>query len=247
MSAKVEFVYDADCPNIREARQALLRAFAELDITARWTEWNRSSPESPVYARQYGSPTILVNGRDVTGTEPLAEANCCRIYSHGAVGLRSVPPVSSIVAALRAATHQRPKLRAGTARWRHSLTALPGIGSALLPVGGCPACWPVYSGVLASLGLTFLLDSAYVLWITLTLLCVALLALGFRAKVRKSYGPFVLGAASVGIILCFKFGWMIDAFVYLGLSGLVVASIWSARPRKAESPGKCPACANAVQ
>ena len=247
MSAKVEFIYDSDCPNVPESRRALLRAFAELDITARWTEWNRSSPGSPLYARHYGSPTIIVNGRDVTGTEPLEEASCCRIYSHGTVGLRGVPPVSSIVAALRHATHQRSKVRAGAAGWRHSLTALPGVGSALLPLGGCPACWPVYSGVLASLGLTLLLDSAYVLWITLTFLCSALLALAFRAKARNSYGPFILGAASVGIILFFKFAWMIDPLVYLGLSGLVIASFWNVWPSKTESSGECHACADSVR
>lgn len=248
MSAQVEFIYDSDCPNAREARQALLRAFAELDITARWTEWSRSSPESPPYARQYGSPTILVNGRDVAGTEPLEEANCCRVYLQGQGGLRGVPPVSSIVAALRHSIPSTPEapIKRPSGWWR-SLTALPGVGAAFLPVGGCPACWPVYSAVLGALGLTFLLDSAYALWITFTLLCMALLALGFRAKARRGYGPLILGAASVGMILLFKFAWMIDALVYAGLSGLVVASFWSAWPRKPKSAGVCPACASTVR
>jgi len=33
------------------------------------------------------------------------------------------------------------------------LTSLPGIGAALLPNATCPACWPVYAGILSSLGL----------------------------------------------------------------------------------------------
>jgi len=248
VSAQVEFIYDLDCPNVQQAREVLLRAFADLGTTPRWTEWDRASPESPPYARQYGSPTILVNGRDVTGTEPLEEANCCRVYSHGPVGLRVVPPVSNIVAALRDNDPSAPEApsRRPAGRW-HSLTALPGVGAALLPVGGCPACWPVYSAVLGALGLTFLLDSAYVLWITFALLFVALLALAFRAKARRSYGPVVLGAASVGIILLFKFAWIIDPLVYVGLSGLVIASFWNAWPRKPEGAGACPACASTVR
>ncbi len=248
MSARVEFIYDPDCPNVLEARQALLRAFAELNITAKWMEWSRSSPESPPYARQYGSPTILVNGLDVTGTEPLEEANCCRVYSDGPAGLRGVPAVSSIVVALRhneASAPEAPSKRLA-GRW-HSLTALPGVGAAFLPVGGCPACWPVYSGILASLGLTFLLDSAYVLWITSALLCAALFALAFRAKARRRYGPLILGAISIGMVLLFKFAWMIDAFVYVGLSGFVIASSWNAWPRKPKSAGVCPGCASTVR
>ena len=247
MSARVEFIYDSDCPNAPEARQALLRAFAELNITAKWTEWSRSSPESPPYARQYGSPTILVNGLDVTGTEPLEEANCCRVYLHGPSGLRGVPPVSSIVAALRPNIASTPGTQTRTAAgWWQSLTTLPSVGAALLPVGGCPACWPVYSGILASLGLTFLLDAAYVLGITFAFLCVALLALAFRAKARGSYGPLILGAASVGTILLFKFAWTVNPLVYVGLSGLVIASFWNAWPRKPKS-GACPACASTVR
>lgn len=248
MSAQVEFIYDPDCPNIQESREALLRAFAALDITPRWTEWSRTSPESPPYARHYGSPTILVNGRDIAGAAPTEEANCCRVYLHGPSGLRGVPPVSSIVAALRkriqsvpAAPIRRP------ARWWRPLTALPGVGVAFLPVGGCPACWPVYSAVLGALGLTFLLDSAYAFWITFVLLCMALLALGLRAKARRGYGPFILGAVSAGMILFFKFGWMFDALVYMGLSGLVIASFWKAWANKTEAADACPRCVEAVR
>jgi len=41
------------------------------------------------------------------------------------------------------------------------LTSLPGIGAALLPNATCPACWPVYAGILSSLGLGFLMTGAY--------------------------------------------------------------------------------------
>jgi len=132
--------------------------------------------------------------------------------------------------------------------WWNSLASLPGVGATLLPVGACPACWPVYSGILGALGLTFLLDSAYVLSITLALLCVALLVLGSRAKARRGYGPLILGAASAGMILFFKFVWMIDPLVYIGISSLVIASFWNAWPnKKTKNTGACPRCVETVR
>ncbi len=248
MSVQVELIYDLDCPNVREARETLLRAFTELNITARWTEWSRSSSESPAYVRQYGSPTVLVNGQDVAGAKPSGAADCCRVYPDDSAGLRGVPPVSRIVAALRRAGPST--LEGGSGRpWRlrYSLTTLPGVGAALLPVGGCPACWPVYSAALASLGLTFLLDPAYLLWITLAFLCAALLVLTFRAKAKKIYGPLVLGAASAALILLFKFVWMIAPIFYAGLFGLAGASLWDAWVARKNRVSECPACGSSVQ
>jgi hypothetical protein len=174
MTLRVELVYDLDCPNVQEARRALLRAFADADIPPSWTEWDRKSPASPASTQLYGSPTILVNGRDVTGVERAEGADRCRIYQSDSGALRRVPPVSSIVAALRHEHALTPGAHIRRASgWRHFLASLPGVSAALLPVGGCPACWPVYAGVLGAVGLTFLLDSAYLLWINSALLGMA--------------------------------------------------------------------------
>ncbi len=67
---KVDLIYDADCPNVAAARSQLLAAFARAGRAARWSEWDRGRPDSPGYVRGYGSPTILVDGRDVAGAEP---------------------------------------------------------------------------------------------------------------------------------------------------------------------------------
>lgn len=248
MKAQVELIYDSDCPNVRGARQVLLQAFAHLNLPPQWTEWERGSQESPRYARQYGSPTILVNGQDVGGAEPAQEADCCRVYLDGPAGTRGVPRISRVMAALDTSQAREPAgARRKPAGWWRSLAPLPGLGAALLPVGGCPACWPVYSAILASLGLTFLLEATHVLWITVAFLCVALMALAFQAKARGSYGPLLLGAASVATTLLFKFAWMIDALVYVGLAGLVAASFWNAWPRVFKGADACPACSNPVR
>lgn len=101
MTIRVELVYDRDCPNVDAARAVLRCAFAEIGVAPAWVEWDRSDRDSPDYVRGYGSPTILVDGQDVVGAEPNAEADCCRLYISDAGGLRGVPPVARIVAALR--------------------------------------------------------------------------------------------------------------------------------------------------
>ena len=80
---RVELIYDKDCPNIQGARAALLQGFVEAGLQPSWTEWDRKSAESPPHVRQYGSPTILVDGRDVAGAEPADRSDACRVYDHG--------------------------------------------------------------------------------------------------------------------------------------------------------------------
>jgi hypothetical protein len=102
MALEVELVYDPDCPSVDEARAALAAAFAELGVPARWRELRRGDPDFPPRRSGLGSPTILVNDRDVSGavvgSDALAEGPCCRIY-----GTARVPPRGAIVAAIRAA------------------------------------------------------------------------------------------------------------------------------------------------
>jgi mercuric ion transport protein len=246
MSIRVELIYDLHCPNVPEARKSLLEAFAQAGLTPAWTEWERGSPDGPAYVARYGSPTILVDGGDVAGVELAGNGDCCRLYQHGSEGARGAPPVASIVRALRSAGAAGAADQNGHAfGWRRLLPTLPGVGAALLPVGGCPACWPVYSAVLAALGLGFLLKSAYLVWIEGALVGLALLALGFRARARRGYGPLVLGAVSAGIVLFFKFGRAFPPLVYAGLAGLVIACVWNAWPIGSGGRDACPQCLRA--
>lgn len=93
---RVELIHDADCPNTGRARAALRQAFAASGLVPAWTEWDRADPRCPVYARGYGSPTILVNGRDVVGDGPGEGAPSCRLYADHA----GAPDVAQISAAL---------------------------------------------------------------------------------------------------------------------------------------------------
>lgn len=91
----VDFIYDDDCPNAEAARANLRTALVEVGLPASWSEHRIGDPAVPERARGYGSPTILVDGRDVAGVEPSAE-QCCRVYA----GAGGVPPVNLIVRAL---------------------------------------------------------------------------------------------------------------------------------------------------
>ena len=98
----VELISDAECPNVDDARTQLNRAFAEAGLSPLWTEWRSDDVTSPAHVRGYGSPTILVDGRDVANGAP-GVAACCRVYAREDGSLRGVPDVEVIAMALRAA------------------------------------------------------------------------------------------------------------------------------------------------
>lgn len=241
MKQRVELVYDADCPNVGAARAALLAAFAAARITATWREWDRKAPESPAYVRGYGSPTILVDGRDVAGAAPTEGVDSCRIYRDGGSGVRGVPAVATIARALRGVSTTAASGE-DRAKWRRVVGVLPGVGAAVLPVGVCPACWPAYAGVLGALGLEFLLETKYVLTISTVLLAVALGSLAYRARVRRGYGPLAVGAIGTVVALVGKFGWSSGALLYGGLTAVVAASVWNAWPKGQANAGACSGC-----
>ncbi len=236
---KVELIYDTGCPNVEAARQQLRRAFQELGQSPDWEEWDRGAPSSPAHARQYGSPTILVDGKDVTGASPSDGADCCRVYRTGHDGLQGVPPIETITAALRNSARNN-----GTGGLRSWLTVLPAIGVAMLPKLACPACWPAYAGLLSSIGLGFLTQTAYLLPLTATFLIVAVGALGFRARKRHGFGPFVTGLAAALIVIVGKFQFESDPAMYGGIALLIAASVWNTWPKR-DKTASCPACAQA--
>lgn len=88
----IELVYFEGCPNATRARANLRAALEGAGVAARWDEWDLASESTPEQYRQHGSPTILVDGRDVTGEGTEAVAMSCR--ADGA------PSVATIVARL---------------------------------------------------------------------------------------------------------------------------------------------------
>ena len=114
--------------------------------------------------------------------------------------------------------------------WKQSLLAVPGVGLSLLPKVACPACWPAYAGLLSSLGLGFLISTAYLLPMTAAFLLLAVGMLGFRARRRRGYVPFALGIFAASFILFGKFSLASNPVLYAGLGLLIVASVWNGWP-----------------
>jgi mercuric ion transport protein len=90
---KVELVYFTECPHIELARTSLEAALVEVGLTGRWQEWNQDDPAAPERIRGFGSPTILVDGQDVSGVGPRSHGHSCRADG--------VPKSARIAAALR--------------------------------------------------------------------------------------------------------------------------------------------------
>ena len=233
----VELVYDPDCPNVRRARSNLMRALVAAGRAPRWREWDRTAPATPARVRGYGSPTVLVDGLDVSGEWPAgASASCCRIYQAEPDTFEGAPSITLILSRL-AANARAP----GLIGWNGVFATGPGIVLALVPKLACPACWSVHIGVPAALGLGFSLDAAYLLPLTTVFLSLTVGVFAFRAPARRGYGPFVLGVLAAAVILAGRFAPDADPVVYGGIVALIAASVWKSWPRRGSDPA-CAAC-----
>ena len=126
------------------------------------------------------------------------------------------------------------------------LATLPGIFTALLPKFVCPICWPVYAGLLSSLGISVTHYAKYLLPVMIVFLSIALFALGFKAKQRWGYRPLYLGIIASVIILIGKFIWSSTLALCIGVGILVAASLWNAWPNK-KSKLSCYACKETIK
>lgn len=234
---KVELIYDTDCPNVELARDQLRQALPKVGAAFQWQEWDRNDSASPAYAREYGSPTILVDGCDVAGVRSSDGANCCRIYRDEAGNVQGIPSSETIVSALRSSGVSANTALSGAGRsWA---AVVPAVGVSLLPNLACPACWPAYAGLLGAVGLGFLTDTAYLLPLTAGSLVVAVGALAFRANPRRGYAPFAVGVLAATVVLVGKFLFESDPAMYAGIALLVAASLWNSWPQSSTTRRAC--------
>ncbi len=75
---QIELVYFDGCPNASQARENLREAVEASGQDVTWSEWDLMEESTPVDYRRFGSPTVLVNGEDVTGEIVGTEAMACR-------------------------------------------------------------------------------------------------------------------------------------------------------------------------
>lgn len=94
----IELVLFEGCPNAPKARENLRAALERAGPESDWTEWNLEARELPDRLTRYGSPTVLIDGEDVTGKEKAEVA-----VDEGGLACRAdgAPSVDQILRALR--------------------------------------------------------------------------------------------------------------------------------------------------
>ncbi|MBI5875157.1 MAG: hypothetical protein HZB81_04825 [Deltaproteobacteria bacterium] len=97
---KVELLYFKGCPNISLARKNLNEAFGKIGIPAQWDEVDLNDPNTPKELKGYGSPTILVDGKDVTGIVAGRKSISCRTYYNAKGEISGAPDAEIIVKAI---------------------------------------------------------------------------------------------------------------------------------------------------
>ncbi len=93
----VQFLAFDGCPLADAARANLEKALADCGMSG-YEEIDILGPDTPDDLPGWGSPTILVNGVDVSG-QPKGDSVSCRVYS----GTDRVPETESIVASIKSA------------------------------------------------------------------------------------------------------------------------------------------------
>lgn len=95
---KVHLLHFQGCPNVDAARTALRDALAAEKLDVPIEEIDVEDVAAPAWAHGWGSPTILIDGKDVAGQQP-SGSSCCRLYQDGAP---SVEVIRARIAAARA-------------------------------------------------------------------------------------------------------------------------------------------------
>lgn len=237
----VELVYQRSCPNADAARARLLQVFAGLGITPQWREWDADDPATPFHARGRGSPTILVDGRDVDDNQAPDSGPSCRLYVGPDGAVATVPSLDRIVAAIRKGQgRDEPSNETGV---KIGFAIAPGIGLALAPKLACPLCWPLYTSLLGSLGLSFVNYTPYLYPFTFAFLSTALAALGIYSPRGRRFFPMLLGIAAALAILAGKFHLQSGLLVYGGIAMLIAAATVCVARRQYRQQRHCPRCA----
>jgi len=87
---KIQLLHFDGCPNVDAARAVLRDALAaeKLDVPVEEIDVERA--DAPEWARGWGSPTILIDGKDVAGQERSSGSSCCRLYADRAPSIESI-------------------------------------------------------------------------------------------------------------------------------------------------------------
>ena len=97
---EIVLLFSSDCPNAEPARQLLRTALEQRSLPPSWKECQTDREDCPTQFKCYGSPTILIDGLDVSKEEAPSGA-CCRLYaSPSQARLVGVPDLATILSRL---------------------------------------------------------------------------------------------------------------------------------------------------
>jgi hypothetical protein len=124
---------------------------------------------------------------------------------------------------------------------RRFVAAVPAVTIALISHAGvCPACWPLIGGLMSSFGVTFLVETRYLLPLMIGCLALAVGVLSYGAQCN--YRPFALGIVASGLILVGRFALDAPAVTIGGTCLLVGAYVWSFWLRRQTRVSSCRSC-----
>lgn len=76
---KVQLITFEGCPHADAARESLRRSLVRAGFEPTFEDLDSAAPGTPAALRDWGSPTVLIEGVDVGGEE-LPTGPCCRVY-----------------------------------------------------------------------------------------------------------------------------------------------------------------------
>lgn len=154
---------------------------------------------------------------------------------------------------------QPPNMEQPSWSWKNPLSTLS--GATLLVIFTrllCPSCWPMYVGILSSMGLSFLIQKAWLMPLTMITLMFVMISLAYRANSRRGFKPFTLGMLGAMALFGGQFifpsisiekdllNWVLISkwSMDVGAILLITASIWNGWPMKRDSmkANKCSSC-----
>jgi hypothetical protein len=208
---KIDIIWLKEDESLLNVRKTLRKALVELSLIPAWNEWQVGSPLVPVDLKTHKNLSITVNGH-VIYTEKQGESAEIDILVWK----------EKIERALK----QPPKFSFGQ-QIRFFISILPAIFLAIVPK--CPFCWAAYMTAFASFGLpTF----AYPTWMFpffVAFLCINLYVLARMAYIQNNYIPLLFNILGILMIGIGKFVLDNNIYVWLGLGGILFASIWHSR------------------
>ncbi len=100
MNMRIQLLYFPSCPNADAARTRLRQALRRCGKALSWEEVDLDALGTSSSLRRFGSPSILIDGRDVCpdGAQRASGTTCCRVYPQS--DIRGVPELEQLIASL---------------------------------------------------------------------------------------------------------------------------------------------------